>query len=100
MDSQVMKRPIGKKVLDEIVKSPLFQSPTRILSMFHTSPGHVYSKLAPWSIGNVELLAEGEGSLTAGGVRKSDKDFALWKASKAGMPYYFISYSLLFLILF
>jgi len=53
---------------------------------FHTSPGHVYGKLAPWSIGNVELLAEGEGALTASGVRKSEKDFALWKASKAGMP--------------
>lgn len=53
---------------------------------FHHDDKHVYGKLAPWSIGNLELLAEGEGALTGAGVRKSDKDFALWKASKPGEP--------------
>jgi len=47
---------------------------------------HTYAKLQPWSKGNKDLLAEGEGSLTVASGKKSPSDFALWKASKPGEP--------------
>eukprot|EP01125_Pyxidicula_operculata_P011101 TRINITY_DN3623_c0_g1_i1.p1 TRINITY_DN3623_c0_g1~~TRINITY_DN3623_c0_g1_i1.p1 ORF type:complete len:771 (-),score=274.77 TRINITY_DN3623_c0_g1_i1:155-2467(-) len=53
---------------------------------FHNTPGHTYGKLAPWSIGNLDLINEGEGSLAATEKRKSPADFALWKKSKPGEP--------------
>lgn len=45
--------------------------------------GHRYGKLMPDQINNSDLLAEGEGALSAG-VRdkRSDQDFALWKKTK------------------
>ena len=55
---------------------------------FDNSEGHQYAKCQPWSKGDMALLADGEGSLTAGVVegKRSASDFALWKASKAGEP--------------
>eukprot|EP00158_Paraphelidium_tribonemae_P009891 Partr_v1_DN28990_c1_g1_i4_m25637 putative Cysteinyl-tRNA synthetase len=51
--------------------------------------GHDYAKLAPWAAGNSTLLAEGEGSLAAKGQGKRNaNDFALWKASKPGEPFW------------
>ncbi|PVF99365.1 cysteinyl-tRNA synthetase [Serendipita vermifera] len=47
---------------------------------------HEYAKLAPWSRGNKALLAEGEGALTTHSSKRSQEDFALWKASKPGEP--------------
>ena len=49
--------------------------------------GYPYARLKPESRGDTELQADGEGSLSqkAGGKR-SDADFALWKASKQGEP--------------
>ena len=49
--------------------------------------GYPYARLKPESRGDQELQADGEGalSLTAAG-KKSEADFALWKASKAGEP--------------
>ncbi len=44
--------------------------------------GHKYGKLMPEQIGNSQLLAEGEGSLTASGEKRAASDFALWKKSK------------------
>lgn len=44
--------------------------------------GHKYGKLMPEQIGNSQLLAEGEGSLTASGEKRAPSDFALWKKSK------------------
>lgn len=48
---------------------------------------HLYAKLCPWSAGNCKFFEEGEGAL---GVKLSGKrdprDFALWKAGKAGEP--------------
>lgn len=44
--------------------------------------GHKYGKLMPEQIGNSELLAEGEGSLTAGTEKRSPSDFVLWKKTK------------------
>ncbi|KAF8835344.1 cysteinyl-tRNA synthetase [Paxillus ammoniavirescens] len=53
---------------------------------FDTSENHDYAKLEPWSKGNRELLAEGEGALSITNGRRSASDFALWKASKSGEP--------------
>ncbi|KAG6331373.1 hypothetical protein ID866_7716 [Astraeus odoratus] len=73
-------------------------------SAFDSTSHHVYAKLEPWSKGNRELLAEGEGwpsgyveaeysmtfvilgALSSGSGKRSAADFALWKASKAGEP--------------
>lgn len=57
---------------------------------FHAA-GHHYGKLEPWSVGNEELLAEGEGALTAfdeavKNQKKSAGDFVLWKKSKPDEP--------------
>lgn len=50
---------------------------------------HDYAKLAPWSAGHSRLLAEGEGSLGANlKGKRSPFDFALWKGSKPGEPYW------------
>jgi cysteinyl-tRNA synthetase len=50
--------------------------------------GMSYCKLAPEQIGNAELLAEGEGTLTQdfANEKRSSRDFALWKKSKEGEP--------------
>jgi cysteinyl-tRNA synthetase len=53
--------------------------------------GHHYGKLEPWSVGNRDLIAEGEGKLTASDdavkrAKKSASDFVLWKASKPNEP--------------
>lgn len=53
--------------------------------------GHNYGKLEPWSVGNEELLAEGEGALTAfdeavKSQKKAAGDFVLWKKSKPDEP--------------
>lgn len=53
--------------------------------------GHNYGKLEPSSVGREELLAEGEGVLTAQDdllkqQKKSAGDFVLWKKSKPGEP--------------
>lgn len=47
-----------------------------------------YAKLAPWNVGNEELLEEGEGQLSKAGAsqKRHKNDFALWKASKEGEP--------------
>ncbi len=49
-----------------------------------------YCKLAPEQINNAELLAEGEGKLTQDFVsdKRSPRDFALWKKSKEGEPWW------------
>jgi cysteinyl-tRNA synthetase len=52
---------------------------------------HNYAKLAPWAVGNSALQEEGEGALSAGrdsGEKRNAGDFALWKKSKAGEPYW------------
>lgn len=48
--------------------------------------GKPYARLQPWNRGDKELQADGEGALSKGGAKKSDADFALWKASKPGEP--------------
>lgn len=55
---------------------------------FESDPNHDYAKLQPWNKGSMELINDGEGSLsvTASNTKKSNADFALWKASKPGEP--------------
>lgn len=53
--------------------------------------GHDYGKLEPWSVGNEDLLVEGEGALTAfddavKSQKRSAGDFVLWKKSKPEEP--------------
>ncbi|KAJ3096552.1 hypothetical protein HDU97_005786 [Phlyctochytrium planicorne] len=56
---------------------------------FDKDPNHSYAKLEPWSASNVKLLQEGEGDLAAPGSGKRNKaDFALWKGSKPGEPFW------------
>src|SRR5690242_8521840 len=51
---------------------------------------HPYGKLEPWSVGNSKLFEEGEGSLSKGVVseKRNPNDFALWKKSKPGEPFW------------
>ncbi|QWU88168.1 hypothetical protein CA3LBN_002433 [Candidozyma haemuli] len=54
---------------------------------FENDPNHDYAKLQPWNKGSLELINDGEGSLSLDGTsKKSPADFALWKASKPGEP--------------
>ncbi|EDW74680.1 uncharacterized protein Dwil_GK15775 [Drosophila willistoni] len=53
---------------------------------------HHYAKLVPEAYGDTKSLQEGEGDLSIAEDRLSEKrsanDFALWKASKAGEPWW------------
>ncbi|PVH20991.1 hypothetical protein CXQ85_004507 [Candidozyma haemuli] len=54
---------------------------------FENDPNHEYAKLQPWNKGSLDLINDGEGSLSLEGTsKKSPADFALWKASKPGEP--------------
>lgn len=46
------------------------------------SKGHIYGKLVPEQKGNSDLLAEGEGALTANDDKRNSSDFVLWKKQK------------------
>lgn len=52
--------------------------------------GGVYARLEPWNRNDKDLQADGEGALsnTKTSFKKSAADFALWKASKSGEPYW------------
>lgn len=52
---------------------------------------HHYAKLVPEAFGDMKSLNEGEGDLTAENVqseKRSPNDFALWKRSKSGEPFW------------
>lgn len=53
---------------------------------FETHPDHDYAKLQPWNKGSLDLINEGEGSLSSSSGKKNLADFALWKSSKPGEP--------------
>lgn len=84
-----------------------FAYPTKDGSVYfdiaaYEGAGHSYAKLAPFSRGNEELMADGEGALSSTKAstlpntvetkndwpveKKSKQDFALWKSSKPGEP--------------
>ncbi|KAK5953687.1 cysteinyl-tRNA synthetase [Knufia fluminis] len=49
--------------------------------------GNPYARLEPWNRNDKSLLADGEGALSQkSSGKRSDADFALWKASKPGEP--------------
>ncbi|KAI9843417.1 MAG: hypothetical protein M1837_006443 [Sclerophora amabilis] len=50
--------------------------------------GNQYARLEPWNRNDKDLQADGEGSLSKkkSSEKRSDADFALWKASKKGEP--------------
>lgn len=63
-----------------VLISPVCQS-------FDGKKCHRYAKLLPEGVGNGDLVAEGEGSLSLGaGDKRSAGDFALWKRSREGEP--------------
>ncbi|KAK9820845.1 hypothetical protein WJX81_007120 [Elliptochloris bilobata] len=47
--------------------------------------GHQYGKLCPYAVGSKALAAEGEADFETK-EKRSDNDFALWKAAKLGEP--------------
>ncbi|KAH9820546.1 tRNA synthetases class I (C) catalytic domain-containing protein [Melampsora americana] len=50
---------------------------------------HTYAKLSPSSKTNLKLIKEGEGGLSSSkDIKKSTADFALWKKSKEGEPFW------------
>ncbi|CDH13380.1 probable Cysteine--tRNA ligase [Zygosaccharomyces bailii ISA1307] len=54
---------------------------------FDKDDKHAYAKNQPWNKGHLDLVSEGEGSLTGNiSGKRSASDFALWKASKDGEP--------------
>lgn len=59
------------------------------VAAFEKDPAHSYAKLCPWSAGNSKFFEEGEGSLGMKLTGKRDgRDFALWKCSKPGEPFW------------
>jgi cysteinyl-tRNA synthetase len=63
------------------------------VSKFSADKSHTYAKLVPENANNAEALEEGEGVLSAKAVGHADdkhspSDFALWKKSKEGEPWW------------
>ena len=58
------------------------------ISSFEKVPGNAYARLAPASRGDRELHEDGEGALSPQKTsqKRSESDFALWKASRPGEP--------------
>lgn len=55
---------------------------------FDQDPNHSYAKLVPEAFGDQKALREGEGDLTGDDGKRNATDFALWKASKPGEPFW------------
>lgn len=49
--------------------------------------GHIYGKLNPWAVGSSELASESESNFDSR-EKQNNCDFALWKASKIGEPFW------------
>ncbi|XP_014255431.1 cysteine--tRNA ligase, cytoplasmic [Cimex lectularius] len=58
------------------------------VTAFDSNSTHHYAKLVPEAVGDLKLLEEGEGVLSESKEKKSPGDFALWKASKPGEPFW------------
>lgn len=57
------------------------------IKAFEEKPGNHYARLEPWNRNDQSLLADGEGALLKkSSEKRSDGDFAIWKASKPGEP--------------
>ena len=55
---------------------------------FDASEKHFYAKLVPEAVGDNKALAEGEGDLSHTTDKRNASDFALWKNSKPGEPFW------------
>ena len=55
---------------------------------FDSSDKHFYAKLVPEAFGDNKALAEGEGDLSHTTDKRNANDFALWKNSKPGEPFW------------
>ncbi|KAF8499666.1 tRNA synthetases class I (C) catalytic domain-containing protein [Russula emetica] len=80
---EFVKRIVENGYAYEVAGSVYFDT-----NKFDATKNHSYAKLEPWSKGNKELLEEGEGALSNSTGRSSAADFALWKASKPGEPFW------------
>lgn len=60
------------------------------VSGFDKRPQHHYAKLVPEAYGDTKSLQEGEGDLSdsLAQAKRSPNDFALWKSSKPGEPWW------------
>lgn len=58
------------------------------VNAFDSRSNHHYAKLVPEAFGDVASIQGGEGELSQSKEKKSLTDFALWKASKAGEPWW------------
>uniref|UniRef100_A0A1A9W3Q7 Cysteine--tRNA ligase, cytoplasmic n=1 Tax=Glossina brevipalpis TaxID=37001 RepID=A0A1A9W3Q7_9MUSC len=60
------------------------------VNSFDKHQKHFYAKLVPEAYGDTKSLQEGEGDLAEDRLteKRSPNDFALWKASKAGEPWW------------
>ncbi|KAI5703614.1 hypothetical protein M8J75_014033 [Diaphorina citri] len=60
------------------------------VNAFDSQPNHYYAKLVPEAYGDTKTLQEGEGDLSSqeASEKRSPNDFALWKKSKAGEPWW------------
>ena len=57
-------------------------------SKFDNDSSHSYAKCQPWSKGDMSLIEDGEGKLSSNNGKLNSSDFALWKSSKLGEPYW------------
>ncbi|XP_054163692.1 cysteine--tRNA ligase, cytoplasmic-like [Oppia nitens] len=55
---------------------------------FNSCDQHFYAKLVPEAFGDSKALAEGEGDLSHVSDKRNVNDFALWKNSKPGEPFW------------
>lgn len=58
------------------------------VNAFDSYSNHHYAKLVPEAFGDIASIQGGEGELSQSKEKRSSTDFALWKASKAGEPWW------------
>ncbi|XP_053990668.1 cysteine--tRNA ligase, cytoplasmic-like [Hylaeus volcanicus] len=56
--------------------------------VFRQSDNHVYGRMEPFSVNDEARVLEGEGHLSVVSEKRCPLDFALWKKSKTGEPFW------------